>query len=391
MSDGTVHGICDARFDAVRDIFASHFAAGEDVGAAVAVTVDGVSVVDFWGGHADAERARTWQRDTLVLVFSVSKGIMATCVHMLVDRGAFDLDDPVAKVWPEFGQAGKQDITIRLLMSDQAGLAAITKPLPAGAQYEWETMTRALAEQAPNWEPGSAFGYHIMTKGWLLGELIRRATGKTPGAFLREELAEPLGADLLLGLPASEDARTADIVLERDVLDNPEGLFARIGSEPETLLSRASVNPPSPPEPDGKLPWNGRAFRAAEIPAANVHATARGIARVYAALACGGTLDGVHLLSPEAIDRAREEMAQGLDVVTQTPGRVALGYMLPNPTWPFSPNPRAFCHPGAGGAIGFADPEARLSFAYTMNRLGSGGIELDARARRLIDAVYAAL
>ena len=381
-----VHGHCAEKFQRVSDAFSAN--ATDEVGACVAVYVDGRPVVDLWGGYADAVKSRAWEEDTICLFFSTTKGLMATCLHILADRGKLDLDAPVAAVWPEFAQAGKAGITVRHVLSYQTGLAALSKPLPAGAQYDWETMTRALAEQEPLWEPGTAFGYHLMTQGWLVGEILRRVDGRRPGVFFREEIAQPLGASVSIGVPSEALGRVAEILPPDPTQEPPDGVVGQILSAPDSLLARAVTNPPLASEPDAESPWNSRRWRQAEIPAANGHGNARGVARIYAALACGGTLDGVELLSPGAIERARALEIEGRDVVSGSDGRIALGYMLPDRAFPFSPNPRAFGHPGMGGAIGFADPEARLSFAYVMNRMGESVLALDRRARTLIDATY---
>ena len=207
-----IHGRCDPRFAAVRDAFAANFAAGREVGASFAATVEGEPVVDLWGGHADAATTRPWERDTIVNVFSTTKAMTALCAHLLVDRGLLDLDAPVARYWPEFAQAGKERITTRHLLTHSAGLAALRRSLPTEALYDWTRMVEALAAETPWWEPGSANGYHAMTYGYLVGEVVRRLTGKTLGRFLRDEVTAPLGADFHIGLAPSEDARVAEMV-----------------------------------------------------------------------------------------------------------------------------------------------------------------------------------
>jgi CubicO group peptidase (beta-lactamase class C family) len=387
----SVQGHCEAQFGRVEDALASNFSRDGELGAAVAVYLDGASVVDLWTGYMNAARTRPWEKETLVLVFSVTKGLVALCAHMLVDRGLIDLGAPVAQHWPEFKQSGKGKILVRELLSHQAGLAAISKPLPPGSEYQWEAMTAALAEQEPLWESGTQFGYHLLTYGWLVGEVIRRVSGKSLGTFLRDEVARPLGVDFFLGLPATEEARTAETVPGPQTFAGEGSLVRQVQECPESLLVRMFQNPP-PSAENPSVTWNSREFRAAELPSSNGHGTARAVARVYAALAVGGALDGVRLLSRTALEQATAEAARGTDVVTGTQGRVALGFLLPHPeSWPFSPSPRAFGHPGFGGSIGFADPEARLSFAYTLNQLGPGALRLDPRAKRLIDAVYACL
>ena len=252
-----IDGRCEARFAAVRAAFAANFAAGREVGASFAATVDGVPVVDLWGGHIDAARSRPWQRDTIVNLFSTTKAITALCAHVLVERGLLDVDAPVARYWPEFAEHGKDGIAVRHVLSHSAGLAALRRPLPTEALFDWERMVAALAAETPWWEPGSVSGYHAMTYGHLVGELIRRLTGLTPGAFCRQVITEPLGADFHIGLPAMEDGRVADMV----VPSHEENAAAGAAIDPESLLGKVLGNPPLRPELA-----NTRAWRAAEIP-----------------------------------------------------------------------------------------------------------------------------
>src|SRR5262245_4287633 len=378
----SVHGGCDRRFAAVRERFEKSFGAGEEVGASFAAVLDGELVVDLWGGHADGARRRPWQRDTLVNVFSTTKAPAALVLHMLAERGAIDLDAPVASYWPEFAQAGKAALPVRHLLAHRAGLAALRTPLPTEALWDWERMTRALAAETPWWEPGTATGYHAMTYGFLIGEVARRASGRTLGAFFREEVAEPLGADFWIGLPASEDARVAELVPP-----SPAERAAAGAAEPppDSLLAKVLGNPPLAPETANQSAW-----RRAEIPAANGHGNARSVARVMAALACGGSLGGVRVIGPEALARAVREECHGPDLVLGVPMRWGLGFMLASDSLPLSPTRRAFGHGGWGGSLGIADPEARLSWAYVMNKMSAGTLG-DTRAFRLAQALYAGL
>jgi CubicO group peptidase (beta-lactamase class C family) len=376
-----VSGTCAPRFIAVRDAFAANFEAGREVGASFAATVDGTLVVDLWGGYADAARTRPWQRDTIANVFSTTKAMTALCAHMLVDRGLLDLNAPVARYWPEFAQAGKGAMPVHYLLSHRAGLAAVRPALPAEAFYDWQRMVDTLAAEAPWWEPGSASGYHAMTFGYLVGELIRRITGKTPGTFFRDEVAAPLGADFHIGLDAAEDQRVADMVPPTDA----EVASAGVVPDPQSLLAKVMSNPPLTADAANTRPW-----RAAEIPAANGHGNARAVARVMAALACGGTLDGVHLLGEQTIARAIAEQSYGPDLVLGLSMRWGLGFMLASPHLPLGPNPRTFGHGGWGGSLGIADCDARVSWAYIMNKM-SPGTTGDTRAVALVAALYAAL
>jgi CubicO group peptidase (beta-lactamase class C family) len=378
-----VGGVCAARFVGVRDAFAANFAAGREVGASFAATLDGEVVVDLWGGHADAARTRMWERDTIVNVFSTTKAMTATCAHMLVDRGQLDVDAPVARYWPEFAAGGKDAIPVRWLLGHTAGLAGIRTPLPTEALYEWERMTAALEAETPWWPPGTANGYHAMTFGFLVGELVRRIDGRGLGAFFREEVAGPLGADFHIGLPASEDARVAEMIGPSH--GEPSGTGRPPVLDRESLAGRVLSNPPLRPELANRIAW-----RRADIPAANGHGNARAVARVLAALACGGEVDGIGLLGPATLRGAIVEQAHGKDLVLGRKIRWGLGFMLTSPELPFGPNPRAFGHGGWGGSLGFADLDARVSWAYVMNKM-SPGTTGDSRAAGMIRALYASL
>jgi CubicO group peptidase (beta-lactamase class C family) len=379
-----IDGTCDRRFAQVRDVFAEGFTRRGEVGAAVAVTLDGRPVVDLWGGHADAACTRPWSRDTIVHVFSTTKAMTALCAHRLADGGLLDLDAPVARYWPEFARAGKSALPVHLTLSHRAGLPAIRRPLPPEAIFEWETVTAALAAEEPWWEPGTKHGYHLMTYGWLVGEVVRRASGKTLGTFFRDEIAGPFDVDFHVGLAAEHDARTAEII--PGPLPPPGDPLFEALRNPESMQFKAIANPPWTPET-----VNARAWRAAEIPAVNGHTNARALARLYGVLARGGTAEGVHLLGRETLARATRQQCEGPDVVTGIPGRLGLGFGLSLPEWPLGPGRHSFGHPGAGGSVGFADPDARLSFAYTPNRMGTGLALREPRTTALIDAVYASV
>ena len=361
-----INGVCDERFSRVRDAFAANFENGEEVGASFAVTVNGEYVVDLWAGHADAGLTRPWERDTIVNVWSTGKAVTATCAHMLVDRGLLDIDAPVAKYWPEFAQAGKEKMPVRYLLSHQSGLSVIEKPLPTETFYDWDGMASALAAQKPLWEPGTKPGYQAITFGYLVGEVVRRITGKSLGTFVREEIAGPLGADFHIGLSEEHHARVAEIV----PYESPQPWEVPsddTASDLQFKLRQLSGNPPITADLANTQPW-----RAAEIPAANGHGNARSVARIMSALACGGKVDGVRLLSESAIENAIEEQAYDNDIDLGVPMRWGLGYMLVSKDLPLSPHPRAFAHAGWGGSLGVADLDARVSWAYAMNQLGTG-------------------
>ncbi len=377
-----IDGECDPRFGAVRDTFAAAFDAGHEVGASFAATVAGRTVIDLWGGHADAARSRPWRRDTIVNVFSTTKAMTALCAHILVDRGMLDLDAPVVRYWPEFAAAGKEAIPVRMLLSHTAGLAAIRERIALETLYDWDRYTAAIAAQAPWWEPGTANGYHALTFGHLVGELIRRIGGKSVGQFLRDEVTGPLGADFHIGLPGSEDGRCGEMIAATAAENAAAGLGV---PAPDSLRAKVLGNPALRP---GLA--NTSAWRRAEIPAANGHGNARSVARVLSALACGGSLDGVTLLDGASIARAIEPQAYDRDLVLGFRIKWGLGFMLASKELPLSPNPRAFGHGGWGGSLGFVDLDARVSWAYVMNKMAPGTAG-DTRGFALMAALYSAL
>jgi len=385
-----IQGVCDARFRGVKEAFAQNFADYGEVGAAVAVMTGGRLVVDLWAGHADTALSRPWQQETIVNVFSTTKGMTAICAHRLADQGLLDIDAPVAKYWPEFAQAGKSEIPVRYLLSHRAGLPAVRQPLLPGSAYDWERMTSALAAEEPWWEPGSKHGYHPLTFGYLVGEVVRRISGKSLGAYFRDEIAGPLGLDFYIGLSGKDDARVAEMLPMPLPEPGEDNLIAKAFSDPQSMTFKAFANPPDLMVP-GTV--NSRQWRAAEIPAANGHSDARSLARIYGALAQGGELDGYSVLSLEAIDRARVEQSYGDDaVLLGLPSRFGLGFMLDLPEHRIVPQGDMFGHPGAGGSIGFADPEAGLGFGYVMNKMIlPPDYFIDPRWRGLVDATYASL
>jgi CubicO group peptidase (beta-lactamase class C family) len=377
-----IDGDCDPRFAAVRDAFAASFDAGREVGASFATTVGGRMVVDLWGGHADVARTRPWRRDTIVNVFSTTKAMTALCAHILVDRGLLDLDAPVARYWPEFAAAGKETIPVRMLLSHTAGLAAIRQKLALEVLYDWDRYAAVIAAEAPWWKPGTANGYHAVTFGHLVGEVIRRISGRSVGQFLRDEVTGPLGADFHIGLPASEDGRCAEMVRPTAAETSAAGLAE---PAPDSLRAKVLGNPVLRPEVANTAAW-----RRAEIPAANGHGNARAVARVLSALACGGSVDGVRLLGAESIARAIETQAWARDLVLGFKIKWGLGFMLVSEQLPLSPNPRAFGHGGWGGSLGFADLDAGVSWAYVMNKM-TPGTAGDPRGFLLASALYGAL
>ncbi|MFF5189441.1 serine hydrolase domain-containing protein [Streptomyces sp. NPDC000345] len=387
----TIDGEIAAGFEPVREAFAANFERHGDIGAAVCVYHRGRPVVDLWGGTADPETGRPWTRDSLQLVYSATKGATATAAHLLAQRGVLDLDAPVAEYWPEFAANGKARIPVRQLLSHQAGLVALDEPVPLADALAWHPMTAALAAQRPLWEPGTAHGYHGRTYGWLVGEVIRRVSGRTPGRFFADEIAAPLELDLFIGLPATAHDRVTRMVYQQPGADlstvPPEAVpeeyrdLVAAMLDPDSLTNRAFAVT-DPPEID----FNSPEVQAAELPASNGICTARALARMYAALV--GEVDGVRLLTPETVAAAAKEQSAGPDRVIMTPTRFASGYMLPTDTLPLT-GPNAFGHPGRGGSLAFADPDHDLAFGYVMNHI----IEdpNDARAGALVEAVRRSL
>ncbi|MEU5591782.1 serine hydrolase domain-containing protein [Streptomyces sp. NPDC020298] len=381
-----VQGHCDARFTAVRRAFEENFRDREELGAAVAVTVGGEPVVDLWGGWADAARTRPWQRDTLVNVWSTSKGPVALCAHILADRGLLDFDAPVADYWPEFAAAGKEKVLVRHLLSHRAGLSGIREPHSLPQLYDWELTTARLAATEPWWEPGTRSGYHALTYGFLVGEVVRRVSGLLPGAFLEREVTGPLGIDFRIGLPEREAGRAAELVHARAAPSSEQSaIFSQLAPAAIAALTNPGV---------GAKEANTPEWRAAEIPAANGHGTARAVAELYGVFAGRGTYGGRRVLSAEAAERVREGQGSCRDLVLgagfEHETEVGLGLWLSGPNGSYGPDPRAFGHDGFGGSCGLADPEAGVSLGYVMNRMGPH-IADDPRKTALVDALYRAL
>ena len=372
-----IQGECDPSFEPVRTAFAANFEAGQEVGASVAVTLDGEPVVDLWAGDAD-EDGRPWERDTIVNVWSTTKTMAATCMLMLADRGDIDLDAPVATYWPEFAAAGKERVTVAHVLGHTAGLSGWDPAITPETLYDWDTTTGILAAQAPWWEPGTASGYHAITQGFLEGEVLRRVTGRTLGTFFREEVAGPLGADFHIGLPESEDGRAGRVI-------PPGEQPGELGVDLDSIAGRSLLSCPL----TGAEP-NARAWRAAEVPAAGGTGNARSVARVHSALANGGTVDGVTLLSPEGVERIFTEQCHDVDQVLGVKMRLGTGFGLMSDLVPLSPNARACFWGGWGGSLAVIDLDARLSVAYVMNRM-AGGLVGDVRGAMVVLAAFGSL
>ncbi len=375
-----VEGDVQPRFAAVRDAFATGFADGLEVGASLAIEVEGDRVVDLWGGHVNAARTQPWTRDTIACVFSCTKGLAAIALLHLIDAGRIGLDDPVASVWPEFAAAGKEAIPVRWLLTHEAGLSAIDRPMPFGSLSDWDAMVDALAAQAPAWAPGTGHGYHGVTFGHLVGEVVRRVDGRTIGTYLRDEITDPLGVACFLGLPEAEEARTAEMSIELDPAART--FFSHWG--PDDLGPKSFGNPP---DCNVIEHTNSRAFRAAEIPSANGHSDARALARIYGALGTGD------VLSADLVVEAGRTHVEGDDLVMGLPTRFGLGFeiTMPEADFSFGPGPRTFGHNGSGGSLGFLDPDTGISFGYVMNRMEWRDRRDDRRWFPILDALYDAL
>ena len=356
MADAAMGGFAQARFAPVHAAFEANLASGADVGASFCATVEGETVVDLWGGWADEAKTRSWGKDTLVNVYSTTKTMTALTALLLADRGELDFNEPVARYWPEFAANGKAQIKVRHLMSHSAGLSGWKEPITREDLYDWEKVTALLAAQAPFWEPGTAAGYHALTQGYLVGEVVRRITGRSLGTVFREEFAEPLGADFHIGLPASEDARVADLI--------PPPPGGAIGDTVQSPLAANMANNPGIDPRDTRT----RAWRAAEIPAAGGQGNARAIAEVHAVLANGGVAKGKRFMSEAGCRKALEFQIEGTDLVLGMPVRFGLGFGLPGEAVPL-PNPNTIYWGGYGGSLAIIDMDARMSIGYAMNKM----------------------
>ncbi len=369
-------GICDSRFKAVRDALEANVDSGEELGASIALDVDGKTVVDIWGGWRDPERTKPWERDTIVNVWSTTKTVTALAVLMLASRGDIDLYAPVSRYWPEFAAQGKEHVEVRHLMSHTSGVSGLDQPATIEDLYDWEKSTSRMAAQAPWWEPGTASGYHALNFGHLLGEVVRRVTGKTLKSFVAEEIAGPLGADFQIGADASDTDRIAPVI-----------------PPPPLPFDFASMDPASPsvrtftgPLVDATYA-NTAAWRAADIGAANGHANARSVARVLSTL----SLANPKFVSAEAVESVFDVQADGVDLVLGVPLRFGIGYGLAKPeTIPYIPDGRVCFWGGWGGSLILMDLERRVTLAYMMNKMSPGVIG-SPRAETYLLAAYAAM
>ena len=375
MVDVVIAGTVQDRFAKVRDAFQSNFDTGADVGASFCATVEGETVVDLWGGFADEAETRPWTRDTIVNVYSTTKTMTALTALLLADRGELDFSAPVARYWPEFAANGKAGVTVAHLMSHSAGLPGWIERISTEDLYDWDKVCALLAAQAPLWEPGTQPGYHAISQGYLVGEVVRRITGKSLGTVFREEIAEPLGADFHIGLPASEDSRVADLIPRMGDVPIPSG---------NEVQKAVANNPPIDP-----LETRTRAWRGAEIPAAGGTGNARAIAEIHAILANGGVAKGKRFMSEAGCRKALELQVEGPDLILGAQARFGLGFGLAGGVVPL-PHPNTIFWGGYGGSVVIIDLDARTTFAYAMNKM-SGGTTGDMRAFSLIMPMWEAL
>jgi CubicO group peptidase (beta-lactamase class C family) len=365
-------------FEAVADAFRLELSGDTSPGASLAVVVDGRTVVDLWGGSADTERGIDWRSDTIVPIFSGTKGLVAVCLLLLLERGALELDAPVSRYWPEFAVAGKDEITVAQVVSHTAGLPGLRDGFGAADLLDGARMRARVAAEAPFWEPGSTLAYHALTFGWLCDGLVRRVDGRSVGRFFADEVAGPLGLDLWIGLPAEFEPRVARVVPSQDFA------ITYLGEEPEPLLEAVYGTLAS-----SAFPWNEAEIHQAEIPAANAIGSAHSIARLYGCLACGGELDGLRLLSEPTIRMGARELARGVCAITRRPYAFGVGFELQTELEALGPVPGAFGHTGTGGSAHGCWPAERVGFSYAMSELRPEAS--DGRARRLLETVHRCL
>lgn len=371
-----IHGHCEDRFAGVKAAFANNFQNHDEIGASVAITHEGEYVVDLWAGHLTRDKSQAWQEDTITNVWSSTKTMAAMCLLVLADRGEVDLHAPVAKYWPEFSAAGKDKVEVRHFLSHMAGLSGMDAKIEGDALYDWDWMTRQLAAQAPWWDPGTASGYHALTQGHLIGEVVRRVTGQSLGTFFKQEIADPLGADFHIG---TDDAHVPRI---SPLEPPPQNVTpANDGS----VASRTFANPAVDARQAMESGW-----RKAEIPAANGHGNARSIVRIQTAMANGGEAFGKRILSEAGTRRVFEQQSSGVDLVLGMPIMYGMGYGINNPAMPLGPNKHIAYWGGYGGSIVIIDLDARLCISYVMNRMEQGTTG-DVRGLSLVMAAYQSL
>ena len=388
-----IDGFTSDKFRAVADEFAQNFAERGEVGASVCVSVNGETVVDLWGGMADSRTETPWERDTVSIVFSCTKAATALCAHILVDRGLLKLHAPVSEYWPEFAKNGKENTTVQMMLNHESAVPAFREPVKPGGFLDWDYMIKRLEDEQAFWEPGTRNGYHMVNFGWTVGELVRRVSGKSLGQFFHDEVAGPLGADFWIGLPDDFDLPIAPIMTFKPIPGMELSRFTKkLMTEPDSIQALCFLN-------NGGWNQNDPEAHKAEIGGAGGISNARGQVAMYEPLALGGSKDGVTIVSPERLlEMGKVSTATQIDATLLSPTRFASGFMksMDNRAYPGGDQmsavigEQAFGHVGAGGSIGFADPEHGLAFSYTMNQMGAG-LLLNDRGQSLVDAAYAAL
>jgi CubicO group peptidase (beta-lactamase class C family) len=376
-----VNGHCDSRFDKVADALADELSTGNEVGAAIAVDIDGESVLDVWGGHTDAARTLPWNRDTIVNVWSSTKTVTSLAALMLADRGLLDLDAPVATYWPEFAANGKHDVMVRHLLSYTSGVAGWQEPMTTEDLFDWDTATSRLAAQAPWWEPGTASGYHALNYGFLVGELVKRTANKSLRDFVRDDIARPLGADFQFGAAPDDYGRIAELI-------PPPPFDVPFDQLPEDSPMRKTLTNPAPEAAIAHT----TAWREADLGAVNGHGNARSLARMLSPISLGGTVNGVELLSAPTIDRIFDVQSHGPDLVLGAPLKMGIGYGISTPeVIPFLPADEKICFWGGwGGSMVLMNPGRRTTATYVMNKMGQGTLGNE-RTARYAQLIYEAL
>ena len=375
-----LHGMCDERFDAVRSALSRNLDSGEELGASLVLDIDGDIVIDLWGGFCDQDRAIPWSEHTITNVWSSTKTVTSLAALMLADRGELDVDAPVAAYWPEFAANGKQDILVRQLMSHSSGVSGLDQPAVVEDLYDWQTATSRMAAQAPWWEPGTASGYHALNYGHLVGEVVRRVSGKPLKQFVAEEIAGPLGADFQIGAAESDWPRISDVIPQ------PPLPFDLTSLDPDSPTVKTLTGPFVPAEVANTPGW-----RRADIGAANGHANARSVARIMSVVARGGEIDGIRLLGQDTIDLIFREQQNGIDLVLGVPLRFGIGYGLPQlDILPWIPDERICYWGGWGGSMIVMDVGRRMTISYMMNKMAPGVVGSE-RSAEYGQAVYDAL
>ncbi|MBY8985357.1 MAG: beta-lactamase family protein [Candidatus Lokiarchaeota archaeon] len=391
-----INGFCESRFDIAKEAFMNNFEQFGEIGASFAVTLNGKTVVDIWAGYTDAAKTSFWERDTIVNVFSTTKIMTSICVLMLADKNLLDLDSPVCKYWPEFGTNGKEKITVRHVLSHTAGVPSCEEAFPQEDLVDWEKMVKLMEKQKTWWEPGTNAGYHAITFGFILGEIVRRITGKTLGTYFKENIAQPLDADFYIGIPKECEERIVDLIPPEapfigDILDHDSIIYKILGIPGGWNLGGEITK-------EHIKFCNSLGFRKAEIPASNGSSNARAVARIASAISCGGEVDNINILSQNMIDEALKEQFNGPGLLFIDGIRYGTGFGLPS-KWKPIQNPNTLYWGGWGGSVCIMDLNAKLSIAYVMNKMRIQTPEetrknkyaSDSRANLLVSSVYEAL